>query len=210
MASNSCEDELKQKIVERLSKYFHIRLEYPGTFYHWGSSKRVLLDLALFPKKNIIKTGLPRYFFGVEVKCFNLNSEDPTAEYKTVDTIHQCLTYKFSKFGKRNIEPAFILLADNFSIDSQMDSIDKDSYRNYIINTSALKQFAFRFNIGRLIIRDQYIGFKLQNTFWSNTGQFSNEDMLLLYAGNRQATRNKDKAIKLYIWNPFDGSPNKE
>jgi hypothetical protein len=176
------EEELINKIIEKLSPYFFIYPEIIGEFEHWNQKRNVRLDLGLFPKDKTIEGGFPKYFFGIEVKCFDLNTD--TAVYKTKNLIHQCLTYKYTKFGKKRMQPAFILIADNFNIDDGRKAFSAEANKFYTQQTIILKELAFRHNIGRLILRNDYVCFKLNDTFWSNTKGFKNKHLLNFYYGN--------------------------
>lgn len=179
------EKDLTQIIIERLNPYFEIYPEIKGEFKHWGQKRNVHLDIGLFPKKETIIKGFPKYFFGIEVKCFNLNTKEWTATDKTLSLIHQCLNYKYSKFGNNKMEPAFIMIADNFNIDNYKKDFDHELFKTYIQTTIGFKQFAFKHNIGRLVINENKIRFTMQNTFWSNENGFSNKELLNFYCGNR-------------------------
>jgi hypothetical protein len=179
------EKDLTKIIIERLYPYFEIYPEIEGEFTHWDQKRTVRLDLGLFPKKHLIKNGFPKYFFGIEIKCFNLNTKEWTATEKTINTIHQCLNYKYSKFGKKKMEPAFILIADNFNIDDYKNDFENELFRTYIQTTIGYKQFAYKHNVGRIAINDTKIRFAMQNTFWSNESGFSNKELLNFYCGNR-------------------------
>lgn len=91
------EKELTDKIIDKLAPYFLIYSEFKGEFKHWDQKRIVRLDLGLYPKKETIEKGFPRFFFGIEVKHFNLHDPEWTVVKKTKNLIHQCITYKVER-----------------------------------------------------------------------------------------------------------------
>lgn len=180
------EDELTEYIVEKLSPYFSIYKELRGEFTHWNQTRDVRIDLGLYPKQETIDAGFPEIFFGIEVKCFKIGEDLEWDSPKFKDTVSQCLTYKYAKFGNSNIEPAFILLADNFSVRYK---IEPRSNRNeYKRKTNFLMEFMSTQNVGSLLIYESgEIGFKLGKSpfIWNTEKKNTNFQLLNLYAGNR-------------------------
>ena len=192
------EENLAKLIINRLEPYFHIYPEFKGEFSHWNQKRDVYLDLGLFPKEETIDSGFPKFFFGIEIKCFNLNVKEFNLIEKTNNLIHQCISYKYSKFGKNKMEPAFILIADNFNIDNFREEFEHELFRSYIQQTISIKQFAFQHNIGRLTMYDDNITFKMQNSFWNNKSGFKNQNLLDFYCGNRDVKNKFKKVLKPY------------
>lgn len=190
------EKELTEIIIERLSPYFKVYPNFKGEFTHWNQTRNVYLDIGCFPKEETIARGFPKYFFGIEVKCFNLDSKFGYEYDKTYNIINQCLSYKYSKFGNKKMEPAFILIADNLNVDNYRKEFEHKNFVEYVRNTKAIKNFAFHQNIGRLILRDDEISFNMHGSFWNNTSGFRHKEFLNFYCGNRDV-KNKFKKVIL-------------
>jgi len=188
------ETELTEFIIEKLSPYFEIYRELRGKFTHWNQTRTVILDLGLFPNEKMINNGFPKIFFGIEVKCFNMDL-DESREWnvpKFKDTVSQCLSYKYSKFGKTNTEPAFILLADNFNV--RLKSVKRINRNEYRRKTNFLMGFMATQNVGKLLIyEDGEIGFKIGDYIWNSKMDETNFRLLDFYAGNRYLRRNPIK-----------------
>lgn len=195
------EEKLTEIIIERLTPYFEIYPEIKGEFIHWDQRRNVYMDIGCFPKQHLIEKGFPKYFFGIEVKCFNLDTKDVSEYKKTYNLINQCISYKYSKFGKKLIEPAFILIADNFNIDSYRQDFEHKKFAEYIRNTIEIKTFAIHQNIGRLIIRNDEIIFSMHGAFWDNKRGFRHKEFLNLYCGNRDIKNKFKKALFPYEHN---------
>lgn len=186
------EEELTEYIIKMLSPYFKIYRELRGEFIHWNQKRTVIIDLGLYPRKETIEGGFPEMFFGIEVKSFDLNKTRFDNAPKFKDSISQCLTYKYSKFGNSKIEPAFILFADNYSV--EYNRVLKENKSEYRRMTNFLFEFIITQNVGRLIIkRNGDIGFRFGTNIWHSKFKYDKYDLLNFYAGNRRVRKNPMK-----------------
>lgn len=188
------EPDLTKIIIERLSPYFELYPELKGEFIHWNQSRNVYLDIGCFPKQAAIDLGFPKYFFGIEVKCINLDTKTGYEFEKTWNLISQCLSYKYAKFGNARMEPAFILIADNLNVDNYKKEFEHEKFVDFIRHTVAIRNFGIQQNIGRLTIIDDEISFKMHGSFWHNKYGFRNKQFLDFYSGNRDM-KNKFKKV---------------
>lgn len=117
MDYNEREREVKNQLLEAIKNDFIIFDEVEG--FHLVEETKVVIDLLLYPKEHLIKSGFEKVWFGVEVKYINDDI------WKFFRLIWQAVTYAQSVFLIEHdyIRPTFVLIFHNDD-----HKIDKSSY----------------------------------------------------------------------------------